>query len=78
MRAILVLGAVFLSGCAATVPPSRLEPPAAHLLARPAPLKDPKAGDDLVKSHVELRRQYSTESGKLARLQRYVRTILGR
>jgi hypothetical protein len=35
-----------------------------------------KAGEDLVEKDTELRRMYVTESGKLVRLQRYVKTVL--
>jgi hypothetical protein len=42
----------------------------------PRPLQPLKAGDDLVHKHAELRRQYSTETDRQRRLQRYVKTIL--
>jgi hypothetical protein len=64
-----------LAGCAGTVSPSQLEPPAAILMKPPAKLPDLKAGDDLVQKHADLRRAYSTETGKYVRLQKYVRTI---
>jgi hypothetical protein len=73
---IAVLCATMLCGCGSTLSTSQLEPPAKVLMAPSPKLADPKAGDDLVQSHVELRRNYATETGKLARLQRYVRTIL--
>ena len=65
-----------LAGCAGTVAPSQLEPPAAVLLKPPAKLPELKAGDDLVVKHADLRRQYATETDKQRRLQRYVKTIL--
>ena len=67
-----------LTACTSTVVPSKLEPPAASLLVSPKKLPTLKSGDDLVAKHRELRRQYSTESGKLTRLQRYVKTVLAK
>lgn len=72
----VVCCALLLAGCANSVTPSQLEPPAKALMAPPAKLPDLKAGDDLVHEHARLRRMYSTESGKLTRLQRYVKTVL--
>jgi hypothetical protein len=66
-----------LAGCASPIP-SKIEPPAAVLLAPPAKIPDVKAGDDLVQKHVELRRLYLTESGKYRRLQRWANTVLGK
>lgn len=78
-RTLFVLCCAYLSttlaGCAGTVSPSQLEPPAAFLLVPPKPLAQPKKGEDLVDLHRLLRRDYATETGKLRRLQRYVRTI---
>jgi hypothetical protein len=65
-----------LAGCAGTVSPSQLEPPAKALMVPPTKLPTLKAGDDLVHEHARLRRMYSTEAGKLTRIQRYVKTIL--
>jgi hypothetical protein len=64
-----------LAGCAGTVAPSQLEPPAKALMVPPKPLADPKKGDDLVVIHKSLRNDYVNEASKLRRLQRYVRTI---
>jgi hypothetical protein len=78
-RMLFVVVCAYLSttlvGCAGTVNPSQLEPPAKGLMVPPAKLADLKAGDDLVQRHAELRRNYSTETGKLVRLQKYVRAI---
>jgi hypothetical protein len=77
MRTLFVVCCAYLlAGCAGSVNPSQLEPPAAALLAHPKPLADPKAGDDLVVLHKQLRGQYATEASKLKRLQKYVRTII--
>jgi hypothetical protein len=75
MRTLIVLCCALFAGCASTVSPSQLESPAKALMIPPAKLAELKAGDDLVQRHADLRRQYSTETGKLTRLQRYVRTI---
>lgn len=79
MRTPIVLCCAYLSvmfaGCANTVSPSQLEPPAKALMSPPAKLPELKAGDDLVVKHMELRRSYSTETDKLRRLQVYVRTV---
>lgn len=72
----VVVCALILSGCAAVLPPSQLEPPASRLMAPPPALHDLKPGDDLVPAHAELRRAYATETDKYRRLQKYVRTIL--
>jgi hypothetical protein len=69
---------IALAGCAGSITPSQLEPPAAVLLKPPAKLSDPKAGDDLVQEHIELRRLYSSETNKYRRLQRWTRTVLGK
>lgn len=74
-KAFVLLCLCVLAGCA-TPAPSQLEPPAKALMVPPKPMPTLKAGDDLVHKHAELRRQYSTEAGKLTRLQRYVRTIV--
>ncbi len=66
-----------LAGCGGTVSPSQLEPPAKVLMSPPAKLPDVKAGDDLVQSHLALRRMYATETGKYRRLQRWVKTARG-
>lgn len=71
-----LIGLSALGGCASGIVPSQLEPPAKSLLSPSPKLADPKAGDDLVQEHTRLRRIYITETGKLARLQRYVRTII--
>ena len=77
MRTPIVLCcACLLSACSQGLTPSQLEPPAAVLLAPSPRLADVKEGDDLVRKHVELRRAYLTETGKLRRLQRYVTTVL--
>jgi hypothetical protein len=65
-----------LAGCAGTVSPSQLEPPAKALMVPPKPLADPKKGDDLVELHEGLRKDYKNEASKLRRLQTYVRTIV--
>ena len=79
MRTLFVLCcacfAIPLAGCSGIVPPSRLEPPAKVLMKSPEPLPEVKTGEDIVKSHVALRRQYATETDKLTRLQVYVRTV---
>lgn len=69
--------AVMLAGCASSVPPSQLEPPAKALMVAPKALPNLKAGDDLVKKHMDVRRMYATEAGKLRRLQLYVKTVRG-
>ncbi len=74
MRTLIVLGCALFAGCA--ISPTQLEPPAAILMKPPAKLAELKAGDDLVQKHADLRRSYSTETGKYARLQKYVRTIV--
>jgi hypothetical protein len=75
----LVLGlAIILCGCSASLSPSQLQPPAAALLVAPKPLPDVKAGDDLVQEHIKLRRMYSMEADRRARLVRYVKTVLSR
>lgn len=68
--------AITLAGCVSPIQPSRLEPPAQVLMQPPAKVPEVKAGDDLVQEHVKLRRSYLTETDKLSRLQRYIRTIL--
>lgn len=70
--------AFMLAGCAGSIAPSQLEPPAAALLSPPRPLVDPKEGDDIVQLHIDARRRFATETDKYRRLQKYVRTILGR
>lgn len=78
-RACLCISVLYaLTACTSTVVPSKLEPPAASLLVSPKKLPVLKAGDDLVAKHRELRRQYSTEASKLARLQRWAKTVLGK
>jgi hypothetical protein len=76
MRTAFVLLCLCVLPACASVSPSQLEPPAKGLMVPPAKLADLKAGDDLVQRHAELRRQYSTEVGKLTRIQRYVKTVL--
>lgn len=75
MRTLIVLCCALFAGCAGTVVPSQLEPPAKALMVPPKPLPAVKAGDDLVQIHMKLRRSYSTEADKLRRLQKYVRTV---
>lgn len=79
MRTIFVVCCAYLSialaGCAGSVTPSQLEPPAAALLVPPKPLSDPKKGDDLVVLHKQIRRDYAAETSKLRRLQKYVTTV---
>ena len=65
-----------LAGCAGTVSPSQIEPPAAWLLVPPKPLAAPKKGDDLVHLHAELRRDAATDKSKLRRLQKWTKTVL--
>jgi hypothetical protein len=74
--AFVLLCLCVLTGCASSVNPSQIEPPAKALLVPPRPLPAIKAGDDLVQKHADLRRSYSSETSKLVRLQRYVRTIV--
>lgn len=77
MRTIIVIScALSLAGCASAVNPSKLEGPAKVLMMPPKALPELKAGDDLVQRHADLRRQYSTETDKLRRLQRWVKTVL--
>ena len=73
---VLLCACLMLAGCAVAVPP--LEPPAAGLMRDPKPLPDPKAGDDVVQLYAALRRESATDKSKLRRLQRYVRTVLGK
>ena len=76
MRTLIVLCCALFAGCAGSITPSQLEPPASVLLVPPAKLPAIKAGDDLVQKHADLRRAYSTQTDRYRRLQRYVRTIL--
>jgi hypothetical protein len=76
MRTLIVLCCALFAGCAGSITPSQLEPPAAVLLVPPKPLAAPKPGDDLVQLYRELRRDASTDKDRLRRLQKYVRTIL--
>jgi hypothetical protein len=77
MRTAFVLVCLcVLTGCAGTVSPSQLEPPAKILLVSPKPLPTIKAGDDLVQRHADLRRSYSTETDRYRRLQRWVKTVI--
>ena len=71
---VLLCAGLVLSGCGINT--AKLEPPAKVLMASPRKLPTPKAGDDLVPSHIHLRRQYATETSKYRRLQRWVRTVL--
>jgi hypothetical protein len=78
MRTAFVLVCLcVLTGCG-TVIPSQLEPPAKALMVPPAKLPDIKTGDDLVQKHADLRRLYATETDKQRRLQKYVRTLIGK
>lgn len=70
--------ALSLAGCAGTLSPSQLEPPAAALMKPPAKMPEIKAGDDLVQHHATLRRLYATETDKQRRLQKYIKTILAK
>ena len=65
-----------LTGCAGTINPTQLEPPAAVLMVPPKQLPALKAGDDLVHEHARLRRMYSSETDKQRRLQKWVKTVL--
>lgn len=66
-----------LAGCATPQPPpSKLESPAKALMIAPEALSEIKQGDDLVSSHARLRASYGRETGKLRRLQVWVRTVL--
>lgn len=79
MRTPIVLCcACLLSACSPSLSPSQIEPPAAVLLAPSPKLQEVKEGDDLVRKHVELRRQYLTEVGKYRRLQKWANTVLKR
>lgn len=73
---LLCLCVLALSGCANSVSPSGLEPPAKVLMVPPRSLPALKAGDDLVHKHAELRRMYSSETDRQRRLQRWVKTVL--
>jgi hypothetical protein len=65
-----------LPGCAGTINPTQLEPPAAILMKPPANLPALKAGDDLVHEHARLRRMYSSETDRQRRLQKWAKTVL--
>lgn len=56
--------------------PTKLEAPASRLMLAPKALAEVKAGDDLVKTAAVCRAEYGRETGKLAGLQGYVKTIL--
>lgn len=75
MRTLIVLCCALFAGCANSVAPSQLEPPAAALLTPPKPLADPKKGDDLVVLYKGLRKDYAAETSKLRRLQTYTKTV---
>lgn len=76
---VLMLIAMFLllAGCADStgVPPSKLVKPSSMLMVPPEPLIDIVPGDDVVVHALRVRRQYSKETSKLKRLQRWVRTV---
>lgn len=82
MRTLLVVICVcctqMLAGCASQISPSQLEPPAAVLMAPPAKLAEVKEGDDAVRLLIDTRRSYASISDRHKRLQRYVKTILGK
>jgi hypothetical protein len=75
-KAFVLLCLCVLTGCANTISPSQLEPPAKILMVSPRPLQPLKAGDDLVVKHAELRRMYSSETDRQRRLQKWVKTVL--
>jgi hypothetical protein len=68
--------AVVLSGCSASITPSKLEPPAAVLMQPPKPLADPKEGEDLVQLHIDARRRFAMLADRHKRLQRWAKTVL--
>ncbi len=71
MKAVTIILAVVLAGCGTGV--GGLAPPAGRLMQSPARLGDLEAGDELVKEHASLRRQYSQCSSRLRGLQTYVK-----
>ena len=72
MKAVTIILAVVLAGCGTGV--GGLAPPAGRLMQSPAALGDLKEGDELVKEHANLRRQYSQCSSRLKGLQLYVKS----
>ena len=74
MKAIAcILALLALAGCATG---GGLAPPAGRLMQSPSPLGDLKKGDELVKEHANLRRQYSQCSSRLKGLQLYVKSAM--
>lgn len=73
---VLVVIAFFLTACGgAPVPPSKLVKPSASLMIAPEMLPRISEGDDIVQHTATVRKMYSKETGKLRRLQRWVRTV---
>lgn len=70
---LFALATLLLAGCAGG---PATEPPAPWMMAKPKPLSDIKAGDDIVEKYAELRRDAGRDKGQIRGLQSYVRTIL--
>lgn len=67
--------ALLLAGCASGLP---TEPPAPWMMAKPKPLTDVKAGDDIVQKYAELRRDAGKDKSRVRGLQAYVKTLLSK
>jgi hypothetical protein len=78
IRATLVVICALFAGCAGSVSPSQLEPPAAVLLQPPPKLPAVKEGDDAVKLLIDSRRRYASIADRHRRLQRWVNTVTGK
>lgn len=74
---LIGLVAIVLAGCSTVpVPPSKLVPPSARLMAPPEPLADVQAADSLYQATAVCRAEYGRETGKLKGLQTYIKTVI--
>lgn len=71
--AIILIGFGMIAGCA-SAPPT--EPPAPWMMAKPKPISDIKAGDDIIEKYAELRRDAGKDKSQIRGLQSYVKAIV--
>lgn len=67
-----------LAGCGKNpLPPSELLAPSKRLMVPPTDPTPPKAGDDLVRTHLDTVNQCMADNGRFRSLQGYVKTVRG-